>query len=55
MNGKLSLREDDYLNLAALKILTEQSRISLDEIGKLPLHYYLPIHIIAKFSPISTI
>lgn len=46
MNGKLPLREDDYLNLAALKLCSEKSRVSINDISKIPLHYYIPLHIV---------
>jgi len=41
----MRLREDDYMNLAALKICTERHKPSEDEISKIPLYHYIPVHI----------
>jgi hypothetical protein len=43
MEGKIRLREDDYINLAALKICSEG--LAADDISKykIPISYYIPL------------
>ena len=35
MEGKIRLREDDYMNLAALKLCTESSRVKMEDLHKI--------------------
>jgi hypothetical protein len=48
MDGKIRLREDDYMNLAALKLCSEVDRIRIEDVNKIPLYHYIPIHIMYK-------
>jgi hypothetical protein len=53
MNGKLPLREDDFLNLAALKMCSEKTRTSINDLSKTPLSNYIPLNIVQAQSPIT--
>jgi hypothetical protein len=46
MSGYILLREEDYINLAALKIASESNRIPPDNLNRNTIPYYVPLEVI---------
>jgi hypothetical protein len=50
MSGRLQLRDDDYVNLAALKVASEGKGV---DVNRTVLPYYLPLDVMAKNNKVA--